>query len=164
MSDTNSVAPKERINIRYLSKTGGANPEVELPLRLMVVGDFTGKADETPIEERLPKVINKDNFNDVLRSFGITTSFSVDSKLEEDSSIGVNLKINSMRDFSPDSIVEQVPELKKMMELRDALVALRGPLGNIPEFRKLLQSILKDDGQREKLLSEIIKNSENSGE
>ena len=63
MSRDGSVAPKERINIRYVPSTGDAQDDVELPLSMMVVGDFTARADDTPIEERTPININKNNFN-----------------------------------------------------------------------------------------------------
>ncbi|MDF4766677.1 type VI secretion system contractile sheath small subunit, partial [Vibrio parahaemolyticus] len=48
MSRDGSVAPKERINIRYVPATGDTQEDVELPLSMMVVGDFTARADETP--------------------------------------------------------------------------------------------------------------------
>lgn len=51
--------------------------------------------------------------------------------------------------------MDQVPELKKLMELRAALTALKGPLGNVPKFRKKIQSIIKDDAAREKILGEL---------
>ena len=41
-----SVAPKERINIAYKSNTGGVSVDVELPLKLLVLDDFTGREDE----------------------------------------------------------------------------------------------------------------------
>ena len=52
MSKEGSVAPKERINIKYVPATGDQQAEMELPLRMMVVGDFKGQPEETPIEER----------------------------------------------------------------------------------------------------------------
>ncbi len=56
---------------------------------------------------------------------------------EEDAGeITVNLKFQSIKDFEPDNIIKNVPELARIMELREALVALKGPLGNVPEFRK----------------------------
>ncbi|MCG6507004.1 type VI secretion system contractile sheath small subunit, partial [Vibrio parahaemolyticus] len=58
-------------------------------------------------------------------------------------------------DFSPDSVASQVPELKKLIELREALVALKGPLGNIPAFRERLQDMLNSEESREKLLAEL---------
>lgn len=40
MSRDGSVAPKERINIRYVPATGDTQDDVELPLSMMVVGDL----------------------------------------------------------------------------------------------------------------------------
>ena len=37
MSRDGSVAPKERINIRYVPATGDASDDVELPLSMMAV-------------------------------------------------------------------------------------------------------------------------------
>ena len=67
----------------------------------------------------------------------------------------MDLRINSMKDFNPASLVDQVPEMKKLMELRDALMALKGPLGNAPAFRKAIESVLEDDDSRARVLGEI---------
>jgi type VI secretion system protein ImpB len=48
-----------------------------------------------------------------------------------------------------------VPELKKLLELRSALTALKGPLGNIPAFRKKMQSLLGDEKGRQQLMQEL---------
>jgi type VI secretion system protein ImpB len=74
---------------------------------------------------------------------------------EEGASMSVELKFNSLADFGPEGIVNQVPELKKLLELRAALSALKGPLGNIPAFRNRIQAILGDSEQLQKLLQEI---------
>ena len=62
MASAGSVAPKERINITYKPATGDAQAEVELPLKLLVVGDYTQRADDRPVEERAPINFDKDNF------------------------------------------------------------------------------------------------------
>ncbi|MNP73971.1 hypothetical protein D3C76_1707660 [compost metagenome] len=67
----------------------------------------------------------------------------------------VQLDIQSLKDFHPDQLVEHVPELKKLMELRDALVSLKGPLGNAPSFRKAIESVLDDADAREHVLKEL---------
>ncbi len=152
-----SVAPKERINISYKSSTGGASEDVELPLKMLIVDDFTGKENDDIIEDREPININKDNFNDVIKSHNLSMNFSVPNKLQEnsDEDINVDLKIDSMKDFSPAQIAEQIPELASLMELRRALQALKGPLGNVPAFRKTIQAILENDETRAQVMQEL---------
>ncbi|CDG87986.1 type VI secretion system contractile sheath small subunit [Xenorhabdus bovienii] len=152
-----SVAPKERINIKYVPNTGDQTAEVELPLNLLVVGDLKGKKEDTPIEERQTVSVNKSNFNAVMNEANINLTFNVPNRLDEknEEDMPVNLEIKSLSDFSPDNIAKKVPELNKLLELREALVALKGPLGNIPAFRTRLQSLLDDESVREQLLKEL---------
>ncbi len=152
-----SVAPKERINISYKSSAGGASEDVELPLKMLIVDDFTGKDNDDVIEDRDPINVNKDNFNDVIKSQNLTMNFSVPNRLQEnsDEDLTVDLKINSMKDFSPAQIAEQTPELASLMELRRALQALKGPLGNVPAFRKTIQAILENDDTRAQVMQEL---------
>lgn len=156
MAKDGSVAPKERINIVYKPATGDAKEEIELPLKLLVVGDFSQRSDDTPLENRSMINVDKDNFNDVLRGQNLNLKFNVDNKLAtEGGELPVNLKMETLRDFEPESIARQVPELNKLLELREALTALKGPLGNVPAFRKRLQSIVSDDNARAALLKEL---------
>ena len=69
--------------------------------------------------------------------------------------MAVNLRFESLKDFGPEAIAEQTPELKKLLELRKALGSLKGPLSNIPEFRKKIQELVKDDEARDQLLKEL---------
>ncbi len=157
MASEGSVAPKERVNITYKPATGDAQAEVELPLKILVLGDFTQKADDRTVDDRKPINIDKDNFNDVLKAQKLSIDLSVPNKLIADSedNLPVSLKFDSLRDFEPDAIVENVPELKEIIELRNALKALKGPLGNVPDFRKKLQALIEDDDARAKLLGEL---------
>ena len=158
MAKEGSVAPKERINVTFKPATGGAQEEIELPLKLMVLGDFTQRADERKVEDRKPISIDKHNFDEVLGKQELSLTFAVPNRLQDEQSddeLPVQLRINSMKDFNPAAVVEQVPELKKLMELRDALVALKGPLGNAPAFRKAIESVLSDDDSRDRVLNEL---------
>ncbi len=158
MAKEGSVAPKERINVTFKPATGGAQEEIELPLKLMVLGDFTQRADDRKIEDRKPISIDKNNFDEVLGKQELSLTFAVPNRLQDeetDDELPVQLRINSMKDFNPAAVVDQVPELKKLMELRDALVALKGPLGNAPAFRKAIESVLADDDSRDRVLSEL---------
>jgi type VI secretion system protein ImpB len=152
-----SVAPKERVNIVYKSQVGDAQEETELPLKILMVGDYTGRADETPLEERKPISVDKENFNDVLAQQKLGVAVSVPNKLtdEKDAQLSVKLDFRKLDDFGPEGIVNQVPELKTLLELRSALTALKGPLGNIPAFRKKIEALLGDEEKRTKLMKEL---------
>lgn len=157
MAKEGSVAPKERVNIVYRPATGDAKEEVELPLKLLVMGDFTLRADDRMVEEREPINIDKDNFNEVLKAQNLKLDITIPNKLSEDpeEEMSLGLKFESLADFGPEDIVKNTPELNKLLELREALTSLKGPMSNRPEFRKKIQELIKDETAREQLLKEL---------
>ncbi|MDX1635787.1 MAG: type VI secretion system contractile sheath small subunit, partial [Marinobacter sp.] len=101
MSKDGSVAPKERINIKYVPATGDQQAETELPLKLFVVGDFRGQPEETPLEDRKTISVDKNNFQSVMKEAGLTLSTTVTNRLEDDADdLPVNLEFQSLDDFS----------------------------------------------------------------
>jgi type VI secretion system protein ImpB len=166
MAKEGSVAPKERINITYKPAIGDAQEDVELPLQMLFIGDYTGKPDPRPLEDRKPINIDKDNFQQVLAEQNLSIDVSVPDLLsgEKDATLDVHLKFRQLGDFGPEAVAEQVPELKRLLDLRKALTALKGPLGNVPAFKRKIQALLNDSGQREKLVKELgIKGDEGEG-
>lgn len=158
MAKEGSVAPKERINVTFKPATGGAQEDIELPLKLLAIGDYTHRRDERKIEDRKPIGIDKMTFDEVLAKQALSLTLSVPNRLQAESGaeeLAVQLRLNSMKDFNPASLVEQVPELSKLMALRDALVALKGPLGNAPAFRKAIEGVLANDDSRRRVLDEL---------
>lgn len=157
MSKDQSVAPKERINITYKSATGDVAEDVELPFRTLVLGNFTGRADDSLIEERKPVAIDKDSFDDVLREHEVKVDLAVPDHLSgrEGNELPVQIDIRSMKDFEPEQIASQVPAMKQLLELRAALTALKGPMSNVPAFRKRLAASIADPDARTKLLAEL---------
>jgi len=157
MSKDPSVAPKERVNIVYRSQTSGAQEETELPLKILMVGDYTGRPEEKPVEELRPINVNKENLAEVMAKQGLRVEAEVADRLSgrSDATLSVNLTFQKLDDFAPEGIVNQVPELKRLLELRGALTSLKHPLGNIPAFRKKIQALLGDEAAREKLMKEL---------
>ena len=157
MSREQSVAPKERVNITYKPATGNAKEDVELPLKLLMLGDYTGRPDPRPLEDRKPINVDKDNFQKVMSEQKLSLAFNVKNKLSEneDDELTVNLKFRRLSDMEPEAIANQIPELKKLLDLRAALTALKGPLGNEKAFRNKIQQILSDPAQRNRLVTEL---------
>lgn len=165
MPKEGSVAPKERVNIVYKPATDGAE-EVELPLKILAIGDYTGREDDRALEDRKPINIDKDNFNEVMEKHELKADINVEDRLsggDDDAELAVSLKFKNLKDFTPEGVANQVPELKKLLELRAALTALKGPLGNRPAFRKQMQNLLGDEASRKKLMDELGMN-EGGGE
>ncbi|MEO0558134.1 MAG: type VI secretion system contractile sheath small subunit [Bacteroidota bacterium] len=149
--------PPARINLFLEVAKGDAKEKVELPMRMLVMGDFTGREDGTPLEEREVINLNKDNFEDVLRSQEISIKTNVSNTLTGDGDLPVELKIDSMKSFDPEVVAKQVPEIAKLLATRNLLQDLRNRLISAADFRKQIESVIKDDAAREQLLAELDK-------
>ena len=157
-----SVAPRERVNITYRPASEGAQEDVELPFKILVLGDFTGRDDDRPIEERPPISVDKDNFDKVMAAQQLGVEISVPNALHDNpeanpdaSELAVSLRFASLADFRPEGLAQQVPELRRLLELRAALVALKGPIANVPGFVRKIRELLRDPAQRARLLREL---------
>jgi type VI secretion system protein ImpB len=156
MAEDTTVAPIDRVNIKYKSKTD-AGEDVEIPFKLMVVGDFSMRPNDTPLEARKATGIDKSNFDAVMKEKGLSVEVTVPDHLSgaADAQIQAKLKIEGMKDFSPDALVEQVPELKQRIGLREALKEIKADLANPTKLRKLrekIDEVLKDEETKKKLL------------
>jgi type VI secretion system protein ImpB len=149
--------PPARINLFLDVVKGDAQKKLELPLRLLVMGDFTGKESGVPLEDREKINLNKDNFEDVLRSQNVEVDMVVKDTLSggEDDDMKVSLKIDSMADFHPEQVAKQVPQLQKLLATRNLLQDLRNRIISVAEFRKGLEKIIKDPEALKQLQAEL---------
>ena len=119
MAKESSIAPKERVNIVYRPALGDAKEEVELPLKMLVVGDFTGNPGDRAVEKREPVNVDKDNFNEVMKGHNISLNLSVPNRLTADTedALDVRLRIASIKDVASAmvDIVFEPPWTKDMM-------------------------------------------------
>ncbi len=150
--------PPARINIALNVDKGGAQKKVELPCKLLVMGDFSQRGDTTSVVNKERVNINKDNFNQVMESMNLSTSFSVENKLTPGGGdIKVDLKFKDMKAFDPIEIIKQVPQLSKLLAARNLIKDLRSNLLDNREFRRRLEGVVKDKAAMESLLAELDK-------
>ena len=151
-----SEIPKARVNIQLSVHTGGAQKKVELPLKLMVVGDYSNGAEHRPLSEREKNNVNKNNFDSVLAEFSPSVHFTVENTLSGDGSEeNVSLSFRRMKDFEPEQVARQIPQLKAMLAMRNLLRDLKANLLDNATFRKELEKILLDPALSAELKAEL---------
>lgn len=155
MAKEGSTAKAARVNIQikdYLP----AGEQPELPFKLLIMGDYTQREDETEVGDRERVKVDKDTFTDVMKKFDLSLDLSVKNRMVDgDEQMPVQLKFDSLKDFRPESIARQVPQLQKLLDLRNAVKALRNPVSSKKEFVKQLTSILKDDDLVKKIVDKV---------
>lgn len=149
---------KPRVHITYQVETEGAKVLKELPFVVGVLGDFSGKPTQPlkPMKDRKFIQIDRDNFNDVMARMTPGLQFRVANTLKGDGSeLAVQLKFNSMEDFEPGQVVQQVEPLKALLETRDKLRDLLTKVDRSDDLENLLERILKNSDDIKKLSSEL---------
>lgn len=137
--------PASRVNIKYVKYVGDAQEERELPLKLLVVGDYTHREDDTPVEDRKRININKNNFASIMKEQNLRLKYTVDNVLDPNGDgIEIDMAIDGLGDMLPENIAQKVPELKVLLEVRKLLQDLKGRVVNNAQFRRALDEILKD--------------------
>lgn len=138
---------KPRVHITYDVETGGAEQTKELPFVVGVMGDYSGDntANKKPLKERKFVSIDRDNFNQVMGNIAPTVSLKVENTLAGDNSeMAVDLKFNSIDDFHPTAIVNQVEPLRQLLEARNKLRDLMSKADRSEELENILEEILKN--------------------
>ena len=150
--------PKARVNIALDVETGGGRKKMELPLKMLAIGDFSNGKTRGRVADRERININKNNFEAVLKDLSPEAKLVVPNELAGDGSdIAVNLKFDSMKSFHPDQVANQVPELHSMMAMRNLLKDLKANLLDNARFRKELEKIVRNQPELEGLKVQLEK-------
>ena len=149
---------KPRVHLTYDVETGGAAVERELPFVVGVLGDFSGNP-STPLKslkDRKFVQIDRDNFDSVMASMTPELHFKVDNKITDDGSqMQVDLKFDSMEDFNPTNVANQVEPLRKLLETRNKLTDLLSKVDRSEDLESLLERVLQDNDAMKKLAGEL---------
>ena len=148
-----------RVHLTYDVQVGDAIEKKELPFVVGVLGEFSGQPDA---DKPLPKLkdrkfvnVDLDNFDDVMSGMSPKSSYRVKNKLNADGGeFAVNLEFKSMEDFRPESVVQQVEPLKKLLEARTRLSDLRNKLAGNEKLDDILSDILSNTEKLAQLSAE----------
>jgi type VI secretion system protein ImpB len=136
-----------RVQITYDVQVGDAIEKREIPFVVGVLADLSGMPEKPlpAIVKRKFVSIDRDNFNDVMKKIGPRLAFKVQNRLsEDDTKLGVELSFESMDDFQPARVAQQITPLRKLLELRNSLANLRSSLIGNDKLETLLQEMIQN--------------------
>jgi type VI secretion system protein ImpB len=149
--------PAARINLKLDVGKGGAKKKLELPLKMLVMGDFSFQKHSERVAEREKVSIDKNNFGQVMESMGLELGYQVDNKLTGEGGMDVKLAMKSMDSFRPENVAKSIPALSRLLAARNLLKDLKSNLLDNREFRKRLEEIIKDPNAVKSLQAELKK-------
>ncbi|HEX8810352.1 MAG TPA: type VI secretion system contractile sheath small subunit [Terracidiphilus sp.] len=156
-----------RVQITYDVEVGNAIEMKELPFVMGVLGDLTGHPEQplAALKDRKFVEINPDNFDSVLKGMQPHLKYKVDNKLSDKAGqIAVDLKFESLDDFSPAKVAEQVGPIKELLDLRTRLSNLRGSLQGNDQLDQALFEAVSNTEELNKLKAELDKKPEGDKE
>lgn len=149
---------KPRVHITYDVETEGSAVKKELPFVVGVMGDFSGDNTEAlkPLKDRRFVQIDRDNFDDVLKRMSPSLKLKVENTLSDDESeFEVKLNFNSIDDFEPAAVVNQVEPLRKLMETRNKLRDLMTKIDRSEELENVLEEVLSNTASLDSIAKDL---------
>lgn len=141
--------PKSRITLTYKTTVDGEPAVVDLPLRLMVLGDFsngTSKDRQVDLDQRELRSLDGSNIGEIMKDMGINVDMVVPDKINgEGQDMRVQLNIDSLKSFSPEEIAKQVPQIRSLLLLKKLLEEIQSNVANKKEFARLLNTLYSSE-------------------
>lgn len=141
--------PKSRITLTYKTEVDGEAAVVNLPLRLLILGDFSAgssKDRQLDLEERRIRNLDGKNTSDVMKDMNTHLDITVANKINPSSAenLHVSLSVNNMNAFSPKEVAKQVPQIRSLLMLKQLLLELQADIANKKELNLLLNKLYSD--------------------
>ncbi|MEJ2042079.1 MAG: type VI secretion system contractile sheath small subunit [Reinekea sp.] len=161
--------PRARVNIALDLETGGATVKKELPLKILVMGDFSNGKGDGDLAERQRINITQNNIEQVMGDLAPEAHFSVPNRIKPDSDteIKVDLSFKNFKDFHPEQVAAQIPEVSSLLAMRNLLKDLKSNLLDNSALRKEVERIMQSKVDLDSLkeeLNKLIKSSSNEQE
>lgn len=149
-----------RVQLTYDVEVGDGKESKELPFVVGVMGDFSAASelDKTKLKDKKFINVDLDNIDEVMESLAPRAAFDVENTLtDEGGRMSIDLTFNSMEDFRPEQVVQQVDPLRKLVDARERLTDLRNKISNSERLEDLLDEVLKNTDQVRQLSVEAGK-------
>lgn len=139
---------RPRVHITYEVQTGGAIEKKEIPFVVGVMADLSGDRDPNnplpKLKERKFTQIDTEDFDRVMGRIKPRLALKFKNTLQnDDTEIGAVLEFQRMADFNPENVVNQIPALKELLELRAKLANLRSSLYGNDKLDELLRKVIE---------------------
>jgi type VI secretion system protein ImpB len=152
--------PRSRINLRYRTEINGAAQMLELPFRVMVLGDLscgTSVDREVDLDSRRLRSLDGKNLDSVMENMRLSLQFKVKNHIDSstDEALEVMLPIRNRRSFSPEQVANSIPKVRALLMLRKLLLEMQANIDNRKELRRLIQEIWSDPEALKRLQKEL---------
>lgn len=126
--------PQARVNITLDVDTGNGKTKKELPMKLLVLGDFSRQKKSSSLQ-KIP--VNKFNLDQVIKQLS--------PQLTRQTAAGARrVQFSSINDFNPPALVKQVPELRRLLAMRHLLKDLKANLIDDQPLSAALNRVWQD--------------------
>lgn len=151
--------PRSRINLRYRTMIEGEPKEVELPFRLIIMGDLSlgSSTDcELDLETRRLRTLDGRNLDAVMENMRMSIAFECENCIDSsNTTLSVKLPIKNRTSFNPGEVANSIPELRALLLLRKLLLELQAQVDNRKEIRNLIYQIFSNPEQLAQLRTEL---------
>jgi type VI secretion system protein ImpB len=152
--------PRSRITLTYRTDIHGQPQEVNLPFRVLMLGDLSLGASEdrkVDLEERKPRSVTGQNLSELMKDMKMSLRFQVANRVNPsvENDLDVELPIEGMKSFHPDEIVKHVPKLKALLLLRQLLLEMQSSIDNRKDLRRVLYELFSKPDQLKQLMAEL---------
>lgn len=155
----NKTLPQSRIMLNYDTSVEGKKKRKQIPYKLLIMGDLSKGLSKYAKEDFIKrKIVNaKGTIDHLISDMDIVVETKVENCINpsKNPTLDVKIPLKKMRDFKPDSIVENVPQLKTLATLRDMLKSFMKDVDNNRALKDKLDQVLSDKSSLESLLEEF---------
>jgi type VI secretion system protein ImpB len=156
-----------RVQIAYEVEHYGSPTTIELPFVMGVMADLAGASETAEasksVQDRKYVDVDAGRFGKFMEALGPRVKARVRNLMpkpegaEAEEEMFVDLTFNSMGEFAPDRVAEQVPQLAELLRMRRQLVELLGFMDGRVDAEKRIAQLLNNEPLLQQVADAAIK-------